>query len=106
MLARLVSVMPVCANHHSHPAWQAAILWKFHGTQAEAMLSEMLRQWRRIRRSLIRIGLRSLRHTCPCITASAAYVQRGALCIAPSVSRSRAPLSLGGCEMGTVYLCT
>jgi hypothetical protein len=29
MLARLVSVMPVCANHHFHPAWKAAILWKF-----------------------------------------------------------------------------
>jgi hypothetical protein len=34
--------MPVCANHHPQPAWEAAILWKFHGTQAEAMLSEVL----------------------------------------------------------------
>jgi hypothetical protein len=41
MLARLVNVMPVCANHLSHPAWEAAILWKFHGTQAEAMPSKM-----------------------------------------------------------------
>jgi hypothetical protein len=78
------------------PGWEAAILWKFHGTQAEAIPSKMClvlsvnnvtiflrkgvrhvlhyprsaltrangsrsgsRQWRRIRRSLIRIGLRS-----------------------------------------------
>jgi hypothetical protein len=41
MLARLVSIMPVRANHHVHPACEAAILWNFHGTQAEAMLSGM-----------------------------------------------------------------
>jgi hypothetical protein len=33
--------MPVRANHHVHPACEAAILWNFHGTQAEAMLSGM-----------------------------------------------------------------
>jgi hypothetical protein len=33
--------MPVCANHHFHPAWKAVILWKFHGAQAEAMPSKM-----------------------------------------------------------------
>jgi hypothetical protein len=28
-------------NHHSHPAWEAAILCKFHGAQAEPVLSKI-----------------------------------------------------------------
>jgi hypothetical protein len=57
-------------RHQLHSRWRSAFR-RANGSRSD------LRQWRRIRRSLIRIKLRSLGHKYPCITASAAYDQRG-----------------------------